>query len=108
MYSSYIYYTMTQTCGVGKALKLIGSKWTLNIIHTLCERTKRFGEIQRELSTISPRTLSLRLQQLESDGIVSKKVFAEVPPHVEYSLTKKGASLKKIVALLDDWGQTHD
>lgn len=86
-------------------MKLIGAKWTLNILHALCEHEKRFGEIQKELSTISPRTLSLRLQQLESDGIVSKKVFAEVPPHVEYALTKKGASLKKIIALLDEWGQ---
>lgn len=98
---------MESDCGVGKALRLIGSKWTLNIIHALCERTKRFGEIQRELTLISPRTLSLRLQQLEADGIIHKKVFAEVPPHVEYSLTEKGASLKKIILLLDRWGQAQ-
>lgn len=96
---------MKKPCGVGTAMKLIGSKWTLNILHALCEHEKRFGEIQKELATISPRTLSLRLQQLESDGIVSKKIFAEVPPHVEYSLTKKGSSLKKIIGLLDTWGQ---
>lgn len=92
-------------CGVSTALRLIGAKWTLNIIHSLCEKEKRFGQIQRELGTISPRTLSMRLDQLENDGIVTKKIFPEVPPRVEYRLTKKGASLKSIIALLDDWGK---
>lgn len=97
--------TEQKECGVTKALKLIGSKWTLNIIYVLCENTKRFGEIQKELLGISPRTLSMRLQQLEKDGIVHRKMLATVPLHVEYSLTKKGASLKGIIAILDEWGQ---
>ncbi len=97
--------TKDKECGVTKALKLIGSKWTLNIIYVLCESTKRFGEIQKELVGISPRTLSLRLQQLEKDGIVHRKMYAVIPLHVEYSLTQKGASLKEIIAKLDVWGR---
>ena len=97
--------TKDKECGVTKALKLIGSKWTLNIIYVLCEDAKRFGQIQKELAGISPRTLSMRLQQLEKDGIVHRKMFAVVPLHVEYSLTKKGASLKHIITILDEWGQ---
>lgn len=96
---------MEKDCGVTKALRLIGSKWTLNIIYVLCEHTKRFGEIQKELVGISPRTLSLRLSQLESDGIVTKKIYVQIPPRVDYSLTEKGASLKTIIAQLDLWGQ---
>jgi DNA-binding HxlR family transcriptional regulator len=96
---------MESECGVTKALRLIGSKWTLNIIYVLCESTKRFGQIQRELVGISPRTLSLRLSQLESDGIISKKIFAQIPPRVDYSLTPKGASLRTILTQLDLWGQ---
>lgn len=97
----------TPVCGVTKALKLIGAKWTLNIIWLLCEKPKRFNELSSALSPISPRTLSLRLKQLEKDGILSKKVFAEVPPHVEYSLTKKGSSLKSMIGMLEVWGKQN-
>lgn len=75
------------------------------ILHDLCVGTKRFGELQRSLSGISPKTLSQRLQQLEKEGIVKKHVFAEVPLHVEYSLTEKGAELKKIFRQIENWGE---
>lgn len=91
-------------CGVAKTLKVIGSKWTMFILHTLFDGTKRFGELQRSLEGISPKTLSLRLQELEKEGIVKKKVFAEVPLHVEYSLTAKGKSLKEIFIKMAEWG----
>ncbi len=92
---------------VTKTIHIVGSKWTIFILHALCERTKRFGEIQKEVNGISPRTLSLRLQQLEKEGIILKKIYAEVPLHVEYSLTKKGLSLKKIILLLKDWSESQ-
>jgi DNA-binding HxlR family transcriptional regulator len=95
-------------CGVTKAMRLIGAKWTLSIIHALCEKEKRFNQLLVELSPISPRTLSLRLKQLEKDGIVSKKIFAEIPLHVEYRLTKKGSSLKEIVMKMEDWGRQQE
>ncbi len=95
-------------CGVSKTLKVIGSKWTLLIIRDLCNGTKRFGELQHSLAGISPRTLSARLKHLERDHIIKKKVYAQVPPRVEYSLTAKGQSLRQIIDDLRRWGeQTH-
>lgn len=92
-------------CAVAKTLKIIGSKWTMMILHNLFEDKNRFGELQRSLGTISPKTLSQRLQELEKDGIITRKVFAEIPLHVEYSLTEKGKSLRKIFKGLADWGK---
>lgn len=94
-----------KTCGVTKTIKIIGSKWTILILHQLFDGAKRFGEIQRALPKISPRTLSLRLQELEGDGLISRKVFAEIPPHVEYALTTKGQSLNDIICKMREWGE---
>lgn len=93
-----------QTC-IGNTLKIIGGKWTIQILHELCGGTKRFGQIQKALNGISPRTLSMRLDQLEHEKIISKKVFAEIPLHVDYTLTPKGQSLKKIIRQIHSWGQ---
>lgn len=94
-------------CFVAKTLKVIGSKWTMMILHNLFEGKKRFGELQKSLGTISPKTLSQRLDELEETGIIKKKVFAEIPLHVEYNLTDKGKSLEKIFDDLESWGKTH-
>lgn len=94
-------------CYVAKTLKVIGSKWTMMILHNLFEGKNRFGQLQRELKTISPKTLSQRLDELESTGILRKKIFTEVPLHVEYYLTAKGLSLKKVFLDLESWGRTH-
>ncbi len=75
------------------------------LLHNLFDGKKRFGELQRALEGISPKTLSQRLQDLEKDGIVDKKVFAEVPLHVEYSLTRKGQSLREIFIKMAEWGE---
>jgi len=96
--------TLKQTCGVNSTIKIIGKKWTILILHELCGGTKRFGQIQRTLLGISPKTLSERLKELEKDGLVNKKVFAEIPLHVEYSLTPKGKSLEKIINQMANWG----
>ena len=93
---------------VMKTLKIIGSKWTILILRELCEGTRRFGQLQRSLAGISPRTLSLRLKQLEKDSIIQKKIFAEIPLHVEYSLTAKGRSLKNIIEKIRQWGEDSD
>jgi DNA-binding HxlR family transcriptional regulator len=92
-------------CAVAKTLKIIGSKWTMLILHNLFEGKKRFGELQRALATVSPKTLSQRLQELEKDGIITRKVFTEIPLHVEYTLTPKGLTLKKVFKDLADWGE---
>jgi DNA-binding HxlR family transcriptional regulator len=94
-----------RACGVAKTIKIIGSKWTILILHQLFDKPKRFGEIQKALEGISPRTLSLRLQELEEDNLVTRKAFAEIPPHVEYSLTKKGHSLNDIICKMREWGE---
>ncbi len=91
---------------VWNTMRIIGSKWTVLLLRELCEGEKRFGELQRALDGISPKTLSLRLRQLEKEGIVKKKVFPEVPLHVEYSLTPKGQSLRDIITKMRDWGKT--
>lgn len=93
-----------EICGVTKTIRVIGAKWTTLILRDLFEGKKRFGELQRSLVGISSKTLSLRLQELEADGIVGKKIFAEVPPHVEYSLTEKGQSLRQIIDDMRSWG----
>lgn len=91
-------------CGVDKTLKVISSKWTMHILHNLFEGEKRFGELEKSLK-ISPKTLSLRLRELEDHNIVTKKIFQEVPLHVEYSLTDKGRSLEDIFDQMAKWGQ---
>jgi DNA-binding HxlR family transcriptional regulator len=91
-----------------KTLKIIGSKWTILLLRELFEGKKRFGELQRALEGISPKTLSLRLKQLEKDRIIKKKVFAEIPLHVEYSLTPRGDSLREIIEKIKEWGDSKD
>ena len=67
----------------------------------------RFGELQKSLEGVSPRSLSMRLKQLEKMGVVHKKIYPEIPLHVEYSLTKKGASLEEIVIKMIEWGDLN-
>lgn len=94
-------------CPVAKTLRIMGSKWTFLLIHHLLDDKKRFNELQRLMAGISPKTLSQRLKDLEKEGIISKKVFAEVPPRVEYTLTPKGQSLKDIFGKMAEWGEKN-
>src|SRR3954451_19298821 len=77
--------------------EVLGGKWTILLIRDLADGCCRFGELERSLEGISPRTLSLRLRALEEHGIVERKTFAEVPPRVEYTLTDKGRALVPII-----------
>jgi DNA-binding HxlR family transcriptional regulator len=95
----------SKTCGVTKTLKIIGSKWTVLILRDLFDGKKRFAQLQRSLTGISPKTLSTRLTELQHEGIIKRKVFAEVPLHVEYSLTDKGESLRDIICKMREWGE---
>lgn len=90
---------------ISKAAKIIGSKWTLLILNSLLKGTKRFGQLQKELGNINPRTLSKRLQDLEKEGYINKKIYAEVPAKVEYSLTKKAAVFKKVINAVRNCGE---
>ena len=95
-------------CGVGRTLKVLGNKWTAMLLHNLFQGKNRFGELQRSMDGISPKTLSIRLKELEKEKIIKKKIFAEVPLRVEYSLTDKGKSLGKIFKEMAKWGERHN
>lgn len=92
------------TCPIESTLNIIGKKWAILIIRDLLNGKKRFGELARSLFEISPRTLSARLDELEKYGIIKRKVFQEIPLHVEYDLTKRGHELKLILEQMRKWG----
>lgn len=94
-------------CPVEATLDMIGGKWKGVILFRLTEGTKRFGELRKLLPKITQRTLTQALRELEQDGLVHRRVYAEVPPKVEYSLTTLGRSLKPLLTRLKDWGQTN-
>lgn len=94
------------SCPVETTLKIIGGRWKVLIIHFLLEDTKRFGELTRCLGSISARTLSKQLRELEDDGVVNRKDFGEIPPKVEYSLTPLGRSLESVLLAMEAWGRT--
>ena len=87
------------TCPVCRTADIVCGKWTLLLVRELAEGTSRFCELERSLTGISPRTLSLRLRALEEEGIVARHTYPEVPPRVEYALTVKGEAL---VPLIED------
>lgn len=94
-------------CPVEAALARIGGKWKGLIVLRLMVRTRRFNELQRSLDGCTQRMLTLQLRELESDGIVHREVFREVPPRVEYSLTPTGRDLAPVIRTMCEWGQTH-
>ena len=94
--------------GIDATLAVIGGKWKPLILYELKEGTLRFSQLQVRLKpNITQRMLTKQLRQLEEDGLVIRKVYAQVPPKVEYSLTKNGESLIPILDLLCEWGYEH-
>jgi DNA-binding HxlR family transcriptional regulator len=94
-------------CPVEAALDVIGGKWKVLILCWLKQGVHRFGELRRRIPGVSERMLTQQLRELERDGIVHRRVFPEVPPRVEYSLTDFGETLRPVLALLQEWGQKH-
>jgi DNA-binding HxlR family transcriptional regulator len=94
-------------CGIGPAFEVIGGKWKALILWELHLQPRRFGELRRMLPGISEKMLIQQLRELETDGIVAREVFREVPPRVEYSETKLGATLNAALGPLADWGDRH-
>ena len=92
-------------CPVARTASIVSGKWTLLIIRDLTTGTKRFSELERSLVGISPKTLSERLSALESEGILQRKTYAEVPPKVEYSLTEKGQALFVLIEDMRAYGR---
>jgi DNA-binding HxlR family transcriptional regulator len=92
-------------CPVARTAEIVSGKWTLLIIRDLATGTKRFSELERSLHGISPKTLSERLSTLESEAILRRQVYAEVPPRVEYSLTEKGRALISVIESMREFGR---
>ncbi len=94
-------------CPVATTVQLIGSKWKLLILRNLMARPWRFNELRKDLEGISQKVLTESLRSMETDGLVARTVYPEVPPRVEYSLTELGQSLKPVLDAMKDWGEWY-
>lgn len=99
--------TKSQPCPVETTLSLLGSKWNVLILRDLFDQTLRFGELKRSVGEVSQKVLTSKLREMEEKGLVDRKVYAEVPPRVEYSLTELGQSLRPIVESMYAWGRWY-
>ncbi len=94
-------------CPVETTLMLIGDKWKVLILRDLLAGTKRFGELKKSIGNVSQKVLTAQLRDMEEKGLVRRKVYAEVPPRVEYSLTELGFSLEPILTAMRLWGEEY-
>ncbi|MCR4842928.1 MAG: helix-turn-helix transcriptional regulator [Eubacterium sp.] len=94
-------------CPVATTVQLIGSKWKLLIMRNLLARPWRFNELKKSLDGISQKVLTDSLRSMEEDGIIVRTVYPEVPPHVEYSLSELGDSMRPILMAMQDWGTNY-
>ena len=94
-------------CPVETTLTLIGDKWKVLILRDLLPGTKRFGELKKSVGNVTQKVLTAQLRQMEASGLLTRTVFAEVPPHVEYTLTELGYSLKPILDAMWAWGEEY-
>ena len=94
-------------CPVETTLMLIGDKWKVLILRDLITGTKRVGELKKSIGSVSQKVLTAQLRDMEESGLLSRKVYAEVPPRVEYTLTDLGYSLKPILDALWNWGEEY-
>ncbi len=95
------------SCPVETTLGILSGRWTVMIIHQLLEGTKRFNQLQRELSGITHRTLSKQLRQMEAQGLIERHDYREIPPRVDYSLTPLGLTLRDILQAMHVWAEKH-
>lgn len=91
-------------CPVATTVQLIGSKWKLLIMRNLLSRSWRFNELKKDLDGISQKVLTNSLRSMEEDGLVVRTVYPEVPPHVEYTLSELGESMRPIIRSMESWG----
>lgn len=94
-------------CPVETTLTIISDKWKVLILRDLMTGTKRFGELKKSIGNVSQKVLTSQLRQMEESGVVSRKVYPEVPPRVEYSLTDLGRSLKPILDAMQSWREGY-
>ena len=96
-----------QTCPTRLALDRIADKWTVLIVGRLAGGTRRFGELRRDITGISPKVLTQKLRELERDGIITRRIYASVPPKVEYSLTSLGVTLIGLLDAIRIWAESN-
>ena len=94
-------------CPVETTLTLISDKWKVLILRDLLPGSRRFGELKRSLGGVSQKVLTAQLRQMEDSGLLTRTVYPEVPPRVEYTLTELGASLRPVLEALRDWGEEY-
>lgn len=94
-------------CPVETTLALIGNKWKVLILRDLMPGKKRFGELKKSIGSVSQKVLTAQLREMESDGLLTRTVYPEVPPRVEYMLTELGQSLKPVLDTLWHWGESY-
>lgn len=93
------------SCALDVTLAIVGGKWKTSILWHLKQKTMRFSGLQRKFPFITRKMLTKQLRELESDGIVNRKVYPEVPPKVEYSLTEKGRTIIPVLDMMQAWGE---
>lgn len=96
-----------RTCPAELTSTLIAGRWKIVILWYLFQDVKRFSELRRALAGVTRKVLTQQLREMERDGIIARKVFAQVPPKVEYSVTPLGTSLKPVVEAMHQWGEAH-
>ena len=99
--------TELPACPVETTLMLIGDKWKVLILRDLRSGTKRFGELKKSVTGISQKVLTANLRNMEENGLLTREVFPEVPPRVEYTLTELGHSMEPILDAMDKWGTAY-
>ena len=99
--------TELPACPVETTLTLISDKWKVLILRDLMPGTKRFGELKRSVGTVTQKVLTAQLREMEESGLLIRTVYPEVPPHVEYTLTDLGRSLKPILDAMQSWGEAY-
>ena len=91
--------------GAALTLSMLAEKWTIQLLHQIVQGDTRFGQLQRAMTGISPKTLMVRLRELEEAGILTRNVFPGYPLHVEYAATERGKALGEVIRAMDDWGE---
>lgn len=96
-----------KSCPVTKCMDIIWGKWKIIILNLIHEWTNRFGKLQKTLPDISKQMLTTQLRELEQDGILERKIYPEIPPKVEYLITKKGKTLFPVIEAMHQWGEKN-
>ncbi|KAA2239814.1 helix-turn-helix transcriptional regulator [Chitinophaga agrisoli] len=98
---------INDTCGMGRALNIVGGRWKPAILYKLYRTTMRYGELKKSIDGISERMLVAQLRELEEDKVIERIVYPEVPPRVEYRLTDLGRTMGPMLEAMSNWGDLH-